>query len=352
MLSFRRCVGLMVGFVLGVILLCILLGNFAPSTNNAYVQAYVAQVSPQVSGRVVKIFVQNDQPVKKGQPLFQLDDRLYRQAVQQATADLRDARNQVATLQQSIQVALQKIDESKADLDYAKTHYLALKSLSGLAVSKLDVLQAKSHLQVLTSQLAAALLEYRKAKDTLGDCASGECAIVTAAKAKLKTAQIEYDETLVHAPDDGYVTNMSLNAGTYADAGTAILTFIANKEWWIVANVSENNLHRVQPGQVTEITLYDHPGVILKGRVESIGHGVNLSPEADGVNLPYIEKTNSWTETAQRFPVRIRLLAPHDISAALRIGATCYVTIYTDHTGVVHRLAALLHRIVSVWAYI
>src|SRR3990167_2668423 len=328
-------VALLIGFYF------VVADHLQPSTDDAYVQAYTAQISPQVAGRVEAIYVENNSYVKHRQVLMQIDPRTYQHQVDSLKSQVTQAEQTVGSLQAQIVEAQKVIKQREADAVYAKIfyddmHYLAPRE----AVSVLQKQQAFDQLQSANAQLAASHAKLQGLIATLGTPINGEYAVVRTAKANLAKAKVDLGETVVHAPSDGFITNMNIAKGTYAHAGTGILTFIANDNWWIFANIKENNLSRIRKGQRVDINLNIYPGKTFHGYVDSIGYGVNLRTALPDGYLPYIEKTTNWVQLAQRFPVQIRFDASYNPEQyPLRVGTTAYVTIYTDRFGLTHAIS-------------
>lgn len=253
-----------------------------PWTRDGQVLARVVGVAPQVGGPVIRVHVGDNQLVQAGDPLFELDPRLYQQALDQAEADLAQARAQAESAQD---------DASRA----TKLHQ--------------------------NGDLAAEAYELKIAASESADAA------VAAAQAKRDSAQLRLELTRVAAPVTGYVTNLLLDVGHYAQAGAAQLALIDQDSFWVSGYFKETDLAAIPIGAPAAVTLMAHPKRPLRGEVESIAHGIarrNLGNSPSG--LAEVAPTFEWIRLAQRIPVRIRLRErPADIP--LRIGTTASVAI-------------------------
>jgi len=122
-------------------------------------------------------------------------------------------------------------------------------------------------------------------------------------------AYAEYNliQTTVYAPSDGYITNLQLVNGAYIDVGDAVLTFVDDESWWVVANFRENSIGRIRTGQSAEISIAMYPGKIFKAVVENADWGVSAGQGIPSGDLPDVENPENWFNLSQRFPVRIKI---------------------------------------------
>ena len=258
-----------VGVVLILMAVTVVLNHYTPNTNDAAVQAFVVPVSSDVSGRVVAVYVQDNQLVKQGQKLLQLDPAPYEISLKASQHDY--------------QVAPTEFNQAKTTL----------------------------------AQNPASQTQYLAVEKNLTD-----------AKAALNLAQYNYKQTTVVAPGNGYITNLQIQPGKYAHAGEALTSIVDSSQCWVVVNYKENNLGRIQPGQEALVSFNSVPGKIFSAKVEGIAWGVQNENDAVYAGLPQIDKTTNWIRLAQRFPVKI-LLDSQQISVPLRVGTTAIVTVYT-----------------------
>src|SRR5262249_12633687 len=145
----------------------------------------------------------------------------------------------------------------------------------------------------------------RKTEQALEAMIGDEHASVAEVNAQISTAKLNLEWTKVYAPANGYVTNLQLREGSYVHVGKPVLTCIESDQWWIVANFRENSLENVRPGQPVGITLAGVPGRVFRGKVQSVGWGVNQGQGVPSGELPDVKNMQSWIRTSQRFQVRI-----------------------------------------------
>lgn len=326
--------------------------HYTPFTSDAYLQANVVQIAPQVAGRVLSVKVRNNSPVKRGDVLFEIDPRPYRYAVERLLAEVVTAKQEMVRLQRKRDRARELIDQYKAELSYAQERFdkmQVLESEGAMAVIKRD--KALSTLnekkaQVAQSQELMADLEAALAAKVGSDFAS-----VKGVQARLARARFDLEHTTVRSPVDGYVTNLQLTAGAYAKVGIAVMTIVDTTEWWVVANFKENTLERIHKGQPAEVSLSIHPGRILEGKVSSTDWGVKFGQGQPTGFLADVKNPKTWVKPPQRFPVRIKLdRADTDLSG--RVGVSATVTVYTGTNRLFNWLTHVWLFLVSVLDYI
>jgi RND family efflux transporter MFP subunit len=252
----------------------------SPWTRDGRVVANSVTVAAEVGGRIVAIRISENQYVKKGDVLFTIDQSSYKAALDNAKAT-------VASTQ-----ATMEMRSSNA----ARGHKLTRLSISAEALEDLD-LQAK-----------AAEANYQQA---LAVC---------------ENAQINFDRTVVYAPVNGYVTNLVLDVGDYADAGKPVLAVVDQDSFRVEAYLEETKLNFVKVGDLAVVTpLSGAPPI--KGKVDSIARGIGDTQNPTGNNLlQNVNATFEWVRLAQRIPVRIKLInVPED--TILSSGMTVTVSI-------------------------
>lgn len=153
------------------------------------------------------------------------------------------------------------------------------------------------------------------------------------------------------APTEGIVTNLQLAVGAHVEVGVPVMTLIDTADWRMVANLPQNALSRIAPGQTAELTLDMYPGRVFTGTVESINWGVSTGQGLPSGQLPAVAAPQNWIAPSQRFPVRLRLDdRPDDLP--LRVGATGIVTFYTGGGPLMAGLAQFRMRLRSLLAYL
>ena len=328
-----------------------------PWTRDGQVGAYVIQVTPRVSGPIVDLPVKNDQLVKAGDVLFQIDPRTYEAALARAKAQLDQtgqgvsamekqveaARAQVQIAQGNIQQAKSGVAEAESQVYTKKREYeRQQKMLPKGSTSQKAVDQANTTYQVSEQQLKAAEASMVQAEAAVRQARAGlaqaqaqlgqlgeDNAQVRAAIAAYLQAELNLEFTTVRAPVDGYVTNLHLRYGSNTVANQPALALVDVNGYYIEGYFKETHVSRIKPGDRAVVTLMSYPGRAIEARVESVGWGISQQDGSTGHDLlPSVAPTYEWIRLAQRIPVRVHIIdKPEDIQ--LRVGTTCSVMVGT-----------------------
>jgi len=296
-----------------------------PSTDNAYTGADVVHVASQINGVVKQVYVQDDDKVASGDPLFDLDPTLYDAALRNARAQFDAAASAAGTAADALKAAADKLESKRAALEDAIGKYR-------------DAKAAQKPGQTPSDQLTAALKGWHDALQAFNDAesefAKAQDAKITvttptvqlrAAAAGLDKATHDRVQTHVTAPAAGWVTNVSLRPGAIVQAGTPAFAIVEDGDWWVDANFKETDLGRIKPGQKAAIHLDMYPGLTLDGAVESISAGSGATFSV----LPPENATGNWVKVTQRFPIRIKITSAPNPDKPLRMGSSASVTINT-----------------------
>lgn len=307
-------------------------------TDNAYVRGQTTFISPQVNGYITEVPVQDFVWVKKGDLIMQIDDRIYRQRVDQAKATLAMKKAALANNLQQRKSAEAVIERNKAALASAKAQDLksqadlkrvkALTADGSLSIRERDAALATAAQNTASIAQAEATLEMSRQdlQTTIVNRASLQ-ADVENAEAALELAQIDLQNTRIVAPRDGQLGQISVRLGAYVTAGTHLTSLVPSQRW-VIANLKETQLADVVVGQPVRFTVDALDGRSYHGRVES------LSP-ATGVEFSAISPDNAtgnFVKIAQRIPVRIQVEGNNDDIAHLRPGMSVQVYIDTRET--------------------
>jgi len=304
-----------------------------PSTTNATIDAEVVHVAALVGGRILEITVRENERVKKGDLLFQIDPVPYRLAVEQAQADLAIAeatletqRRAVATQQSAAVIAADQIKRATANLELARRTVERLKPLAEkgyVPKQQLDQAQtterdAETSLLQAREQEAAAL----RAVDTI---AAGEASVL-ARRAALAIAKRSLDNTTVRAQHEGRIVGLSVSTGEVTAPSQSLFTLVNTEEWFAIGNFRETELKAIKPGDCATVYSMIDRQRAMKGVVQGIGSGV-LDTERVNLpkSLPYVERSLNWVRVAQRFPVRIEL--EHPPEDLMRLGASATIEV-------------------------
>lgn len=328
-----------------------------PWTRDGQVRAQVIQITPRVSGPIVKLPIKDNQLVKAGDLLFEIDPRTFEADLDQARAQLDETGDNYQALVQQVEAAKAMVDVSRAAITQARSSIKEMEStierneaeydrqkelLPRRATSQKAVDRAKANYEVSVeqrktavaglAQARASLLESEanlaEAKANLG--AAGDAnALIRAARAAVRKAELNLEFTQVRAPVDGYVTNLNLRLGSQAVANQPALALVDINSFWIDGFFKENSIGKIREGDKAVVTLMTYPDTPLEGYVDSLGWGIAQEDGSTGFELlPNVSPTFEWIRLAQRVPVRIHLTnVPDEIE--LRVGTTCSVLVKT-----------------------
>jgi multidrug resistance efflux pump len=325
--------------------------RIAPWTDQARVQAYVIPLVPQVSGRVIEVSVAKDEVVEPGHVLLRIDPSDYELAVQAAEAALELAGQEIGAGTATVTTAQARLVEAITNLEHAKTQSARVYELEAKNVmSKAEGDKARAFVKQAEAQVDSARAELEKAKQALG--VEGEAnPRIRAAIADLKKAQLDLSRTTMFAPSKGGITNLQIEEGYYASAGVPLMTFIEFENVWIQANMRENNIANIEPGDPVDIALDVAPGRVFKGRVASIGFAVETNSTGQVGGLAAVESKSGWLRDAQRFPVIINF-DDDRVLGLRRLGGQADVLVYTGNNWIINPLGWLYIRLLSLFSYV
>jgi multidrug resistance efflux pump len=329
----------------------VLADRLAPWTDQARLQTYVIPIVSQVSGRVVEVNVDKDEIVQPGDILFKIDPADYELAVENAESSLELAGQEIGAGTASVTTAQAGVVQAETQLDHVKTQSARVYELEKQQVfSRSEGDKARAAVKSAEAQLDSARANLDKAKQSLGK-KGNENPRIRSALAALKKAQLDLSRTTIVAPSLGGITNLQIDAGHYASAGTPLMTFIEADNVWIQANLRENNIANIEPGDAVDIALDVAPGRVFSGTVSSIGFAVDSSITGTVGDLATVEGKSGWLRDAQRFPVIITF--DDDSSRGLRrLGGQADVLVYTSNNWVINPLGWLWIRTVSWFSYV
>jgi membrane fusion protein, multidrug efflux system len=292
------------------------------STDNAYVNANRIEMAAQVSGPVLALWVRDQQPVKYGELLFQIDPRPYQLAVDAAEAQLELANQTNSQDRAAVAAARALVAQRTAELRNAQaTEQRAIELTRQKLISKQSAETTATEAETAAAAVRAAQANLEQATSVLGK-AGAQNAAVRAAAAKLGQAQLDLAHTRVTAPAGGLLANLELRPGSMVQAGVPLFTVIGDNEYWVDANFKETELRRVQPGQQARVVVDMYPEREFKGAVQSLSGGAGQAFSL----LPAQNATGNWVKVTQRVPVRVQILDP-DPDYPLRIGTTATVRV-------------------------
>mgnify|MGYP001822657468 CR=1 FL=1 len=328
-----------------------------PWTRDGQVRAQVVQITPRVSAPIVKLPIEDNQLVKAGDLLFEIDPRTFEATLEQKRAQLDNTRDEIEALTKQVEAAQADVDAARANIkraqaairgyagrvEQASSEYKRQQELDKQrATSKKRVESAKGNyvavinekanadaqLLQMQAQLSEAQANLAVARANLG--APGERnAQLRLAQAEVREAELNLEFTQVKAPVDGYVTNLNLRLGSQAVANQPALALVDVNSFWIHGFFRENYIKDMRKGDRAIVTLMTYPDKPLEGRVDSLSWGIAQQDGSTGFDLlPNISPTFEWIRLAQRVPVRIHIdQVPEDVE--LRVGTTASVLVMT-----------------------
>ncbi len=260
-----------------------------PWTRDGQVRANVIKVAPRVSGPIVNVAIRDNQAVKTGDLLFEIDPTTYEVSLSQAEVGLEKA----------------IISSRGKKIEYDRLKDIRAKDRG-----------AVSHKDLIRREIAyeESLLQVKSAEE------------------QLKSAKLNLSYTKVYATVDGFVSNLDIRNGTQAVANQPLLALIDKNSFWVFGFFRENQLQHIKPGRAAKVTLMSHPDTPIDAKVDSIGWGIAPSDGTVGYNLlPTVNPVFQWIRLAQRIPVRISITQlPENID--LRFGLSASIMVMKDST--------------------
>lgn len=285
------------------------------STDNAYVRGDVTSLAPKVAGYVVAVDVDDNQAVRAGDVLFRIDDRDYRARLAQAAANVEAAEARLANVDAETQLQHALIRQAEAQHRAAEAELsLATRAsdrrrelIRSSAVSQAEVDQtdaARSKAEAGVAAAGATVEAQQQRIAVLDTQREAAVAAVEQARAARDLAQIDLDNTIVHAPVPGVVGNRQVRIGRLVAPGVPLLDLVPVDDLFVVANFKETQIEHLRPGQRVRITIDGYPEEALEGAVDSFAPG---SGSAFSL-LPADNATGNFVRVVQRIPVKIRFL--------------------------------------------
>jgi multidrug resistance efflux pump len=301
-----------------------------PYSTDARIVRNTVQIIPRLPQPTLlqEVLVEPNQMVKKGDPLFQFDRRLYEYEVKHAEAELARAIQQVGILKANVTATGEALAKAKAEQAYATTQRDRYKDLADKGAGRQEEYQRwQDQYEIAVASVRRAEAEHLETKLKYESQVDGENTIVVQARAALDEARYYLEQTTLVAPADGFITNLQAMPGMVAGSVRvgAIASFVMKEEPYLLGTYVQEHLKHVKPGQPVEIALDFYPGQILNGTVESVwwatGTGQYL-PSGQLPEFPFLGAPKG------RFAVKIRFDEPDSLN--LPIGGQGAAAIYTD----------------------
>jgi len=323
--------------MLALLVLVVWLVDRTPRTDDAYVYADAIDVVPEVNGRIVELAVRDNQAVRQGDLLFQIDPRPYQDALTRAKASLVELDQQIMLHQRTVNAQQFNAQSVKAAVERARAAATqaadTLRRTEPLLpqgyVSAEDVDRARTAQRSAQAELNATQLQAQQAAAAVSgvDALVAQRAVVLA---EIALAELHLEFATVRAPFDGRVAALKTSTGQYASALKPIFTLIDTRSWYVVANFRETELKGIRAGTPATVYLLSDTGQRFRGTVDSISYGV--APEEGGLalpgGLPRIQRTLNWVHVSQRFPVKIRIENPNP--ELFRVGTSAVAILHPE----------------------
>lgn len=314
--------------------------RFQQSTDDAYVESDISLISPKIEGYIKEVRVEDNQHVKTGDVLFIIDDSDFaaKVAAAQAAVDGEVASvatfetrhdHQVAMINQAeAMVASANAELNRANLDQKR--YISLVTSEVATKQRYETAEADATKAAANLLRAKAALEAEKQQLALIDSEKHEeQAKREQARAALRLAQNDLDNTVIRAPVDGVIGNRAGQVGQYVKAGTQVALLVPLPKVYVTANFKETQLTRMRPGQPVEISVDAYPDQVIEGKLESFAPASG----AEFSLLPPDNATGNFTKIVQRVPVRIAVSTDGPLSSLLRPGLSVVVNVDTRAEG-------------------
>ena len=308
-----------------------LFGGRYESTDDAYVRAGSVNISANVGGRVVDVFVRDNQRVHKGDRLFEIDDAPFKIAVAEARAQLAKQHLQVESLKATYKQRQADLAAARDTLNYRQSEYERQQRLLSKGIASQAQFDAAAHARESAQQsYSSAQQQIAAALAALGGDASipvDQHPFVMEAQAQLDHALLNLSYTDVLAPGEGVVTKVEqLQVGSYIGAAQPVFALVSRDNVWVEANFKEVQLAHMRPGQTAEVVIDALPGRKFTAKVTSLSRGTGSEFSV----LPAENATGNWVKVVQRVPVRLEIDGLDD-SLALQSGLSAQVEVDTQY---------------------
>jgi multidrug efflux system membrane fusion protein len=303
-----------------------------PRTTDAVVTANTIQVVPEVTGRIAILNVKDDDKVRKGDVLFEIERELYDLNLAQALAQVHALEAEIALGNRRVSSERSGVDVARANAEGARARLdEATRTLARLEpllperyVTPQQVDLARTSKATAESQLLGAQSATQQSSEAVGDT-NALLAQLEGARALVGRAERDLRNTVVRASFDGRIVGVTTSLGQYVDPVRPLFTLIDTSQWYVVADFRETQLRRMRPGERARAYVMTSPKVRLQGVVESVGSAVAQPENLSIAGVPPVPRDLNWVRIAQRFPVRIALDHPPD--ELMRIGASAVAVV-------------------------
>ena len=291
------------GTILGLFILYEVVTYFVAYTDDAYVRSDLVAVAPQVTGQIIGVHVVDNQDVRIGDKLYTIDPEPFQLVVNQWRAQIDQASAQLKVSQEELALAQAALQVSTSAHTYAvqeQSRFSDLAKRQFAPVAELD--RANDELRRSQAEMKISTVAIAKAETDIG----AHQAALELAKAQLASAQWNLDRTVVRAPNNGAITNLTLRTGDMATISVPNVGIVDSDAWRIMANYKQYYIRDFKVGDTAWVWLDSAPWHFHKGRITGIARGFSRNPGVDKL-LPYVAPTTDWIRLQRRIPVTIVL---------------------------------------------
>ena len=304
----------------------LLLGQLTPYSKQAFVQSYVVQMAPEYGGLVKEVFAVPNVPVKKGEPLIQMDPEPWQNKVDEYKAKLAAAGTNVAELGQQFAEAKAQVARTSTKLTLEREKFQQISEAAKKnAVSRIRLEQSRQDVKSVEAQLESDQAAQRSAQLALDSEVGTKNTAVAAVLADMATAQYNLKNTLITAPSDGYVANLQLHPGSFVRLKSPIMSFVSSEEQWILAKYDQRGIQHVKPGDAAEVAFLMYPGKVFPAEVESVVWASGTAQGEPSGRIPTEQRVHPGLE----FAVRLRMKTV-DPDYPMKFGASGLVAIHSS----------------------
>ena len=321
------------------------------STDDAFIDGHIHTIASKVKGTIKHIYVRDNQAVKKGDLLIEIDPVDYEVKVNEALSSANVEKAKLADIEAQTRVAKDRVSEIDAEVSAAKANLeleeanlqqaerdseRAVNLYKSATIPKERYEKTMTAFTVLTAKVKAAKEQLKQAEKALETqkavvkqtevLMSSQHSRIREKEAQLDTARLNYGYTRIYAPADGYVTKRSAEVGNQVQAEQPLLAVVSLQDIWVTANYKETQLQKVRPGQKAVFKVDTYSGTEFKGKVDSIMAGTGAAFSL----FPPENATGNYVKVVQRIPVKIVLDSDTDPKHVLRIGMSVVPTILVE----------------------
>jgi membrane fusion protein, multidrug efflux system len=297
------------------------------STDDAYVQADIAQVTARIDGTIIELLAEENAHLRQGDPILKLDPAEYVLKLREAEAAVANAIHSVEEMKATVLTAESTLAVAEAEFAQLRLDHARAEQLAGRDVVPKERLDRTSNaLRAGEARVEAARREVARARAALGvplDAPATDQASVRQAVAARDVAALQLSYTDIRAPITGVLARRTIEIGQRIEKGQPLSMLVPLSRVYVVANFKETQLAAVRVGQPARIVADVYPGVVYHGRVESLAPGSG----AAFALLPPENASGNWVKVVQRVPVRIALDEPPHDARPLRVSLSVVATI-------------------------